>query len=100
MSDCNQYYVYPKNKETNIVFAGDFNFYFDKELEASGGNPQTKLQSIAKFIKIKKDFDFCDIWRIKNPQKKSYTFRQRHFTGYLQRRLDYIFTSNNLQSLV
>ncbi len=66
-------------------------------LEATGGNPTTKTQSIAKFINIKEKYDLCDIWRVRNPNAKKYTFRQRHHTGYLQRRLDYIFISNHMQ---
>ena len=86
--------------ETNIVLGGDLNFYFDKNLEAVGGNPQTKLQSLAAFLKLKEKYDLCDIWRIKHKKEKKYTFRQRHYSGYLQRRLDFIFISNQLQTMV
>ena len=86
--------------DTNVIIAGDFNFYFDKTLEAVGGNPRTKVQSIASFIKIKEKYDLCDIWRIQHPKEKRYTFRQNHYTGKLQRRLDFIFISNNLQPAV
>ena len=44
--------------------------------------------------------DNSDIYRIKNPKSKAYTFRQRHFSGILQRRLDYLLISNNMQELV
>ena len=44
--------------------------------------------------------DLCDIWRIRNPKKKSYTFRQQHFSGLIQRRLDYIFLSLSFQELI
>ena len=84
--------------DTNVILAGDFNFYFDKMLEADGGNPKTKVQSIASFIKIKETYDLCDIWRIQHPREKRYTFRQNHYTGKLQRRLDFIFISNHLQT--
>ena len=39
----------------------------------------------------------CDVWRIRNPQSKTFTFRQRHFSGILQRTLDYLFILNNIQ---
>ena len=84
--------------DTNVVFGGDFNFCFDKTLEADGGNPRTKLQSIANFIKIKEKYDLCDIWRIHHPTMKRYTFRQNRNTGKLQTRLDYLFISNHLQT--
>ena len=59
----------------NINYAGDFNCFFNSDLEASGGNPALKKKSVSK----------C------------YTFRKNHFSGYIQRRLDYIFVSNTLQ---
>ena len=41
--------------------------------------------------------NLIDIWRIPNPILKRYTFRKNHFSGFIQRRLDYIFVSNNIQ---
>ena len=83
--------------QKEIVLSGDFNFTFDLQLEAEGGNPKLKNNSIAKFIKLKETYDLIDIWRVRNPNAKKYTFRQRHATGLLQRRLDFIFVSNSMQ---
>ena len=41
-----------------------------------------------------------DIWRIRNPKIKRFTFRQQHISGFIQRRLDYFFLSNLLQESV
>ena len=41
-----------------------------------------------------------DIWRIRNPKAKQYTFRQKHVSGFLQRRLDYFFISNTIQEFI
>ena len=38
-----------------------------------------------------------DFWRIGNPRLRGYTLRKNYFSGFIQRRLDYIFTSNNIQ---
>ena len=84
-------------KQKEIVFGGDFNLFFELKLEAQGGNPVLKKKSLAKLIQIKEKFDLCDIWRIRNPNTKRYTFRQQHSSGYIQRRLDYFFISNVLQ---
>ena len=83
-----------------IIFAGDFNVIFDRRLDAKGGNPILKKNSISKLIKLKEDLDLCDIWRIHNPKMKSYTFRQQHCSGLIQRRLDYIFLSVSFQELI
>ena len=80
-----------------IIFAGDLNFFFDKALEAKGGNPVLKKKSLAKTIKIMEQYDLVDIWRLRNSKKKRFTFRQKQFSGFIQRRLDYIFISNNIQ---
>ena len=84
--------------DTNVILGGDFNFFFDKTLETDGGNPRTKLQSLASFIKIKEKFDLCDIWRVQHPTEKRFTFRQNRNTGKLQSRIDYLFVSNHLQA--
>ena len=83
--------------DKQIVLAGDFNFFFDTSLESYGGKPTLKKKSIAKFIELKEKFDLCDIWRIRNPKTKRYTFRQKHVSGLIQRRLDYFYISNSMQ---
>ena len=84
----------------NIILGGDFNVFFNLSLEASGGNPVLKKKSIAKLIQLKEKFSLCDIWRIRNPKVKRFTFRQHHKSGFIQRRLDYFFISNNIQENV
>ena len=37
-------------------------------------------------------FELCNIWRIRNPTRKRFTFRQKHILGYMQRRLDYFLS--------
>ena len=59
-----------------------------------------KNKSVAKYILIKESLGLCDIWQIRNLKKKRYTLRQRHFTGFNQRSLDYFLFSNNLQESI
>ena len=82
------------NQNKRIIFAGDFNIFFSSKLEARDG------KSIIKLVDIKESLDICDIWRIRNPKRQNFTFRQNHSTGFIERRLDYIFVSNCLQELV
>ena len=86
--------------EKNILFAGDFHLFFDQKLESAGGNPILKQLPVTNILELKESLNLCDIYRIKNPKSKAFTFRQRHFSGILQRRLDYLFISNNMQELV
>ena len=62
-----------------------------------GGKPILKEKSVARMVELKEEYDLCDIWRIRNSLEKSFTYRQNHSSGILNRRLVYIFTSNKLQ---
>ena len=62
--------------------------------ETKGGIPSLQQKSLAKLLELKGECNLWDIWRIRNPTKKSYTFRQNHTSGIINRRLDYIFISN------
>ena len=66
-------------------------------MKTTGGNAELKTRTVGKFLELKDKFDLCDIWRIKHPKTKTFTFRQKHFSGFIQRRLDYISVSHNLQ---
>lgn len=59
-----------------------------------------KNQQITKLIESNEGFEFCDIWRIQSPSSQSYKFRQKHFSGLIRRRIDYIFLLNSLQEFV
>ena len=83
--------------DKQIVLAVDFNFIFDTSLESYGGKPTLKKKYIAKFIELKEKFDLCDIWRIRNPKTKRFTFLQKHVSVLIQRRLDHIYISNSMQ---
>ena len=79
---------------------GDFNLIFDCKFDASGGNPILKKKYLAKLIEIKETLYLCDIWRIRNPNVKRFTFRQNHVSGFVERRLDFFLISNILQESV
>ena len=84
----------------NIVLDGDFNVILNSCLDAEGGKPVIKKQAIAKLIQITKNLDLCDIWRICNPKRKRFTFREHHSSGLIQRRIDYFFMYNFLQESI
>ncbi|NQY31445.1 MAG: endonuclease/exonuclease/phosphatase family protein, partial [Flavobacteriaceae bacterium] len=91
-----------KNIEERLpILMGDLNFIFDIELDALGGNPKLKNRTIASFTSIQDKLDISDIFRIRFPNAKRFTFRQKLKThGIIHRRLDYIFISNTLQEYV
>ena len=87
----------PKNK---LIMAVDFILFFDSELDAQGGNPIIRKKSLAKLTELEENYDLCDKWRVRNMKSKRFTFAQKHSSGFIQCRLDYIFISNTLQEFV
>ena len=61
--------------EKNIIFAEDFNLFFDQKLESAGGNPILKKLAVSKLIELEESLNLCEIWRIRNPKFKEFTFR-------------------------
>ena len=80
------------------IFGGDFNLIFDTTMDASGGNPSLKKRSIAKLMKILQNLDVTDIFRVRYPLLKRFTFHRKN--PMIQRRLDYFFTANTLQEYI
>ena len=85
-------------KDTQLIWSGDFNCFFDCKLDADGGNPKLKVQSIAKLVSMMYENDLCDIFRVCNPDMKRYTWRRK--TPFKQRRLDYFLISDQLQEQI
>ena len=86
------------NQDRHPILMGDLNLIFDIELDALGGNPALKKRSIAALIKITESLDTSDIFRIRNPNTKRFTFRQKSKSNQTtHRRLDYVFLSTSLQ---
>ena len=64
------------NKELKIILGGDFNVTLDSDLGCSGGRPFTK-DSVKNIQNLCFDFDLVDIWRIRNPERRRFTWRQK-----------------------
>ena len=82
------------DKENRIIIGGDFNIILDPEWDCSGGN-QSKKASVKHVEDLCLDFDLIDIWRIRNPGIKRFTWRQKK--PLIQRRLDFWLLSDVCQ---
>ena len=81
-------------EQKKIVIGGDFNIALDSDLDCSGGNP-SKKDSVKNIQDLCLDYDLVDIWRIRNPETKLFTWRQKK--PLIQRRLDYWLISDVCQ---
>ena len=69
----------------------------DPDLDCSGGIPVLK-DSVKCVEDIMLKYDLVDIWRIRNPNSKKFSWRQK--SPVIQRRLDYWLISDLLQDNV
>ena len=60
---------------------------FDKFLDAVGGIPSLKLNSLKQLLLLMVDYDLSDIWRARNPTFRQFTWRQTNPVKL--RRLDF-----------
>ena len=73
---------FSREEDCNIVIGGDFNVIFHPDLDGYGGNPKRK-ESVKCIDNICLANDLIDIWRIRNPNVKRFTWRQK--TPVIQR---------------
>ena len=79
----------------NLVRGGDLNFIQDTTYDSDGGTPTLKHSSVAELRHLQSQRGLVDIWHIRNPSVKRFTYRQHK--PLIQRRLDYFLTSDYLQ---
>ena len=84
--------------EENIIFGGDLNCPLDPALDKKGGILTPRKAVISCIGCLQNELDLIDIWRIKNPGVKSFTWSQQRQKIFC--RLDYWLISNNLHDCV
>ena len=84
----------------NTICAGDFNLLSNMKHESYRGNSVFEKYPIWNIYEQKETYNLTDIWRIRNPKAKPYTFWQKHLLEVLQRRLNYFFIFSNIQEFI
>ena len=82
----------------NIIFGGDFNCPLNTAVDKRDGNLIPRTSLINAIEQIQSELDLQDIWHIKNPMMRSYTWSQSE--PLIFSRLDYWLTSNSLSDNV
>ena len=80
--------------ECRVIIGGDFNVHFDADLDNSGGQTETK-STVKNIQDIMLEYNLIDIWRLRNPDKRQFTWRKRN--PIIQRRIDFWLISDDLQ---
>ena len=84
---------YPKTTE-HVIVAGDFNCIGDLNLDKDGGNPLRGLAGNAELLQWTTSLKLADLWRIKHPKVKSYTWHNTNHT--IRTRIDKFFINEPL----
>jgi len=78
-----------------LVIGGDFNLVLNPDLDKKGGLLNTKIRARERLIELIEEFNLIDVWRVMNPDKKRFTWRQK--MPQIHCRLDYFLISDTLQ---
>ena len=65
------------SENTTFIWGGNFNLFFDVYLDALGGSRRLKVKSLSKLLSMMSENDLCDIYRIRNPTAKRFTWRRK-----------------------
>ena len=83
------------NKCHETVWCGDFNSYMSPMQDKYNAVCDKDTPMVARLKAIIEDHDLCDIWRVLNPDKLRYTWRNNTGKGIAQSRLDYFIVPNS-----
>ena len=83
------------NENTQVILTGNWNLIFDRSLDALGGSPTLKFNSLKEMQSLMIDYELVDIWRARNPTLCQFTWRQK--SPAKLRRVDYLLISDSLQ---
>ena len=77
------------------ICAGDWNLIFDASMDSFGEKAVLKRKAIFQIKTIMSNFELVDIWRVRNPTLRQFTWRRK--TPLQVSRLDFFLISNDLQ---
>ena len=86
------------DQDSRFILTGEWNLIFDTFLDSLGGKPQLNKRSIFHLKVLMEDLELVDIWRVRNPTFRRFTWRCK--TPLKMRRLDFFSISDTLQSSV
>ena len=73
----NQLEITEITANTRFFWGADFSTIFDISLDANGGSPQLYVKSVVKLLSIIFENDLSDIFRIRHPDSRQFTWRTK-----------------------
>ena len=84
--------------DDNVIIGGDFNCPLDPTMDKKGGILIPRQHVINSIESIQSEFSLHDVWRVKNPNTRSFTWSK--ISPFIFCRLDYWLISDSLHDLV
>ena len=88
------------HSDENLIIGGDFNTCIDPNKDKKGGKEEKQTSYTNNLVSICEEYSLVDLWRVRNPDKKQYTRRERSRNGVVHSRLDYWLISTSISYLV
>ena len=82
------------DEEENIIIGGDFNCPPNPILDKKEGLLNPRKSVVTTIENLQEELDLVDIWKVKNPERKSFTWNQN--SPMIFRPLNYWLISNTL----
>lgn len=88
----------PDISNTNVIIGGDFNCVLDPLLDKQSSKSLQKSNSCIRLNTLADNLNLVDIWRLKHPTAKDYSFFSPVHKSYS--RIDYFLVDSKLLSIV
>ena len=82
-----------KVSDGNIIIGGDLNTYLDITKDKKGGIFEKQSDYSKKWNSLCEEYSLLDMWRVRHPTDKIFTWRRKTKAGLVQSRLDYLLVS-------
>jgi exonuclease III len=86
-----------KIEPEKLIVTGDYNLVMNIDIDKKGGLPRTNFKCQKLLKSWMEELELSDIWRIKNPEKRVYTWVSKTNVKVMSR-LDFILMSDSLQT--
>ena len=87
----------------NNIIGGDFNCIENPALDKQGGNPAPRQYALKILHNVMSQFDLTNIWRLRNPRKREFTWTgrdSRTVNSFINTRIDRFYTSQTITPYV
>ena len=88
-----------ENNDETFIIGGDFNTTVDNSIDKLNGNLNSHKNCSTRIKEIIENNDLCDVWRLKNPNIRQFTWHSNHNPPVFCR-LDYFLVSSNILNSV